>query len=307
MDISNVGIGLAFLAGLASFLSPCVFPLVPAYVGYLSGRSAALATDEESSKWIAVSHGIAFVLGFSTIFILFGITFSAIGGLIPLLREWIPKIGGVLVIIFGIHMTGIYRIPFLEYDTRSHTTPDRSRGYIASFTMGVIFSAGWTPCIGPVLGTILTFAMLGGSVLQGFTLLSAYSLGLAIPFLIAATQIGLITTAIQRYGKAMRYIEIGTGILLIILGVLLLSGQFQLISTMVSSFSFGDELVLGRILIVTLVILAIIGLIPAFIASKKGKNFLDWWLFGAGLFPIAFPMSIIMKSAKSSADLSDPT
>jgi len=198
MDLANIGLSLAFIAGLASFFSPCVFALVPAYVGYLGGRSAAVS-DTGNSRWIAFSHGLAFVLGFSTVFILLGVATSALGGVLYDLRTWLARIGGIVVIIFGIHMTGLVRIPFLEYDLRPQSMPDRNRGYLASALMGVFFSAGWSPCVGPILGAILTLSLSGGSITQGVILLTAYSAGLAIPFLIASVQIDLVTNAIRKH------------------------------------------------------------------------------------------------------------
>ena len=230
MQIADITLGLAFLAGLASFLSPCVFSLVPAYVGYLGGRSAADANDEGFNRWVTFSHGVAFVLGFSTVFILLGVAASALGGLLYDLSTWIAKIGGVIVIIFGLHMIGVFRIPLLEYDLRPQTTPDRQRGYISSAMMGVFFSAGWSPCVGPVLGAILTLALNGGSIIQGVSLLTAYSFGLAIPFLIAALGIGWVTTILRKYGKMMRYVEIAMGIILVIVGLMLILGTFEQIS-----------------------------------------------------------------------------
>lgn len=227
MSTANVGIGLSFLAGLASFLSPCVFSLVPAYVGYLGGRSVASTQNEKSDRWATFSHGLAFVFGFSVIFVLLGVAASALGGLLYSLRTWIAKIGGVVVVIFGIHLTGIIRIPILEYDLRPQSTPDRSRGYLASALMGVFFSAGWSPCVGPVLGAVLTLALNGGSVLQGVQLLSAYSAGLAIPFLLAALGIGWVITIMRRYGKVMRYTEVVMGILMIVVGAMLFLGTFE--------------------------------------------------------------------------------
>ncbi len=227
MDGSNIGLGLAFLAGLASFLSPCVFSLVPAYIGYLGGRSAASTQNETENRWLTFSHGLAFVLGFSIVFILLGIATSALGGLLYDLRTWLAKIGGVVVVIFGLHMTHIIRIPFLEYDLRPQSQPERQRGYISSALMGVFFSAGWSPCVGPVLGAILTLSLSGGSVTQGAGLLTAYSAGLAIPFLIAALGVGWVTTILRKYGKLMYYTEIVMGVLLIIVGVMLFLGTFE--------------------------------------------------------------------------------
>ncbi len=299
MDFANVGVGIAFLAGLASFLSPCVFSLVPAYVGYLGGRSVASSSAGKESRWLTLSHGVAFVLGFSVIFISLGLAASALGGLLYNLRNWLSTIGGIVVIIFGIHMTGLFRIPFLEYDLRPQSTPDRQRGYVASFLMGIFFSAGWSPCVGPILGSILTLSISGGSISQGLLLLTSYSAGLAIPFLIASTQIGLVTTVIRRYGKVMRYVEIAMGILLILVGALLLSGRFAQLASLGSFFDYYDEIALGRILLILFLALTLLGLAPAFIAWRKGRNFFDWWFFGASLFPVALPMAIMLKSEAS--------
>lgn len=236
----DVSIGLAFLAGLASFLSPCVFSLVPAYIGYLSGRSFATSqTERVNSRWNTFSHGLAFVIGFSVVFILLGVAFSALGGLLYNIRDWLSKIGGIVVIFFGLHMTGILRIPFLEYDLRPQSTVDERRGYLSSAIMGVFFSAGWSPCVGPVLGAILTLALQGGSIWEGVKLLSAYSIGLAIPFLAAALGIGWVTQVLRKYRKASHYVEIGMGILLLIVGVMLFLGTFEQLSRFGTFIDFG--------------------------------------------------------------------
>lgn len=229
MDFANITIGLAFLAGLASFLSPCVFSLVPAYIGYLGGRAAGGETTE-SNRFITFTHGLAFVLGFSLVFITLGVATSSLGQLLFNLRDILAKVGGVVVIIFGLHMTGVFRIKFLEYDTRVQQLPDRKWGYLSSVLMGVFFSAGWAPCVGPVLGAILTLALNGGSVSTGVTLLSAYSAGLAIPFLIAALGVGWVSMTLRKYGKVMHYVEVVMGVILIIVGVMLFSGTFGLIA-----------------------------------------------------------------------------
>ncbi|MFN2195417.1 MAG: cytochrome c biogenesis CcdA family protein [Anaerolineales bacterium] len=227
MQFSNITMGLAFLAGLASFLSPCVFSLVPAYVSYLGGRSAASARDGVADKWVTFSHGLAFVLGFSTVFILLGVAASALGGLLYDMQVWLARIGGIVVIIFGLQLTGIIKIPFLQYDLRPTTAPDRKWGYASSALMGVFFSAGWSPCVGPVLGAILTLSLSGGSILLGTRLLTAYSAGLAIPFLLAALGIGWVTTILKKYGKIMHVVEVAMGIVLIIVGAMLTLGVFE--------------------------------------------------------------------------------
>jgi len=241
MDISNIGLGLAFLAGLASFLSPCVFALVPAYVGYLGGRSIAIAGGGEvtNSKWTTFSHGLAFVIGFSIVFILLGVAAAALGGVLFTLREWLTRIGGVIVVIFGLHMIGIIHIPFLEYDLRPSSTPDRSRGYFSSALMGVFFSAGWSPCVGPVLGAILTLSLNGGSVSQGASLLTAYSAGLAIPFLIASLGVDWVTSTLRNHGRVMQIAQKGMGVFLIIIGILLFTGRFELFAQYGFFVDFG--------------------------------------------------------------------
>lgn len=225
MDIANVTLGLALLAGLASFLSPCVFTLVPAYVGYLGGRAAG-GESTEGNRFIIFTHGLAFVFGFSFVFVMLGVATASLGSLLFDLRDVLAKVGGIVVIIFGLHMIGVFRIPFLEYDTRVQQVPDRKWGYLSSVMMGIFFSAGWAPCVGPVLGAILTLSLNGGSVSTGVALLSAYSIGLAIPFLIAALGIGWVTLTLKKYGKMMHYVEIGMGVILVIIGFMLFTGTY---------------------------------------------------------------------------------
>ena len=237
MEISQISVWLAFLAGLASFLSPCVFSLVPAYVGYLGGRAVG-GENNNANRWITFSHGMAFVLGFSTVFVLLGVLAAVAGSLLFDLRYWLAKIGGIVVIIFGLHMIGVFHIPFLAYDTRVQQAPDPKLGYFSSALMGVFFSAGWSPCVGPVLGAILTLAINGGSVSLGAILLTSYSAGLAIPFLLAALGIGWVSTILKKYGKVMRYVEIAMGVILVIVGVMLFSGIFELIAQRGQFFYF---------------------------------------------------------------------
>ncbi len=237
MGSSQISIGLAFLAGLASFLSPCVFSLVPAYVGYLSGLAAGEGTDQ-SNRWVTFTHGLAFVLGFSVVFVLLGVAASFAGGLLYDLRYWLSKVGGIVVVVFGLHMIGVFHIPFLAYDTRVQQAPDPKWGYLSSALMGVFFSAGWSPCVGPVLGAILTLAINGGSISLGAMLLTAYSIGLGIPFLVAALGIGWVTTILRKYGKTMRYVEIAMGVILVAIGVMLFTGAFELIAQQGQFFFF---------------------------------------------------------------------
>lgn len=229
MFLGNISVGLAVLAGMASFLSPCVLSLVPAYVGYLGGISTGSELTA-NRRVLTVAHGLAFVLGFSTVFILLGLGASALGSVLFDARGWLTRIGGVVVIIFGLHLIGVFRIRFLEYDVRVQNMPDRRWGFASSAMMGVFFSAGWSPCVGPVLGAILTLALNGGSLSQGALMLSAYSLGLAIPFLLAAMGIGWVSTLLSQYGKAMRYVEVAMGVVMVGVGVMLFSGVYEILA-----------------------------------------------------------------------------
>lgn len=238
MAISNISVGLSFIAGIASFLSPCVLALVPAYIGYLSGRAAGVAKGQDN-RLMTFLHGIAFVLGFSLVFISLGIFASALGGLLSDVRVWLGRIGGLVVIVFGLHMIGLLRIPFLEMDSRLQMEQTKNYSFFSSFMMGIFFSAGWSPCVGPVLGAILTLAMNGGSISQGLVLLSSYSLGLAIPFLLAALGIGWVSTVLKKFSRIMRITEVVMGSLMVVVGLLLMTGAFNLIATMFPGWSFG--------------------------------------------------------------------
>lgn len=238
MSTLEITTGLAFLAGLASFLSPCVLCLVPVYIGYLGGRAAGGETGARN-RWVTFAHGLAFVVGFSLVFIVFNILAAALGGLLLGLRTWLAKIGGVIVVIFGLHMIGVFRIPFLEYDVRVHSQANSRWGYVSSLLMGIFFSAGWAPCIGPILGSIMTFAVNGGSISKGILLGSAYSAGLGIPFLLAALGIGWVTVILRQYTKVMRGAEITMGILLILAGILLFTGSFNILASYIPRIDFG--------------------------------------------------------------------
>jgi cytochrome c-type biogenesis protein len=226
MTVSPYWVGIATLAGLLSFLSPCVLALVPAYVGYLGGRSMTTSGVVAESRITTFFHGLAFVFGFSLVFIVGGAAIGALGSLIGdiFVKQWIARVGGVAVVLFGLHTMGVINIPLLDYDTRRQVQPNPRFGYLASVLMGVFFSAGWAPCIGPVLGAILNIALYSGQVTQGMILLSAYSIGMAVPFLLAALGMGQVTNLMRRHGQAVRYLSIATGVLLVLVGVMLITG-----------------------------------------------------------------------------------
>jgi cytochrome c-type biogenesis protein len=229
MGTSNIGIWLAFIAGLASFLSPCVLALVPVYIGYLGGR--AVGEDySRSDRWSTFFHGLAFVFGFSLVFILFNIIAASLGLLLSDFQSWLSKLGGIVVVIFGIHLTGLYRIPWLDYERKINRPVPKRLGLFTSFVFGIIFSAGWTPCVGPVLGWIMTFSLNGGSILKGIVFGATYSAGMAIPFLVAAIGIGWVTVILRRYFRVMRITEIIMGIIMIMAGLLLFFDSFYIVT-----------------------------------------------------------------------------
>lgn len=238
MDPNNITIGLAALAGLASFLSPCVLALVPAYLGYLGGRSVTPDGQVVQDRWITFAHGLAFVLGFSVVFVTLGAAASALGALLYDARQWLARIGGVVVILFGLHTMGVISIPLLNYDTRRQVAPVGG-GLASSALMGVFFSAGWAPCVGPVLGAVLTLALSGGQLGQGVILLSAYSAGLAVPFLLAALGVGQLAELMRTHSRTVRIISIGTGVVMVIVGVLLLTGTLSQLARFGFFVDFG--------------------------------------------------------------------
>lgn len=248
VDPSAITLPLAVLAGIVSFISPCVLPLVPAYIGYLTGQATNTASARlavagagaeggetadaavEASRWTVFLHGVFFVLGFALVFVLLGITAGAIGQLgRQFLRatDWILRIGGLLIIVLGLHTMGVIRIPFLYYDTRSQTQPRNELGFLGSLFMGVTFSAGWSPCIGPILAALLTLGATTGSVGRAALMLGAYALGLGIPFLATAALVDRATPQLRKLQKYMRPIEIFSGVLLIAIGILIFSGALQ--------------------------------------------------------------------------------
>jgi cytochrome c-type biogenesis protein len=239
MSPSDVTLWLALLAGLASFLSPCVLALVPAYLSYLGGLSVTASGQVVENRWVTFTHGLAFVLGFSLVFIALGAAASAIGALLFDLRLWLARIGGVVIILFGLHTLGWVNIPFLDFDTRRQVRPNPSLGYLASGLMGVFFSAGWAPCVGPVLGAVLTLALNSAALHRGVVLLTAYSIGLAVPFLLAALGIGRLAELMRRHNRAIRIVSKITGAAMVIVGILLLTGTLERLAQFGFFVDFG--------------------------------------------------------------------
>jgi cytochrome c-type biogenesis protein len=225
--MTDVSFTLAFLAGVLSFLSPCVLPLVPAYVSFITGLSIdELRHSPSISKTIAqtMPNTIAFVLGFSTIFISLGASSSLIGSLLLEYQDYLRIVGGILTIIFGLFIAGFIKLDFLMKDKRFHIHKGPA-GYLGAFLIGMSFAAGWTPCIGPILGTILIYAGSQASAAYGLKLLSVYSLGLAIPFIMATLAINVFFTYTRKIHKFMRILMIISGIILIVFGIMLLANK----------------------------------------------------------------------------------
>ena len=226
MATTHITAGIAFLAGLVSFVSPCVLPLVPAYLSLLTGESVEdLQVETNAQARVAtLAHALAFVGGFSLIFIALGLSASALGSVLDANRSLIAQIGGVIVVILGLHMMGMIRIPWLMMDARVHLRRDQAT-FWTSGLVGMAFAAGWSPCIGPILAGILAIASQQHSG-QAALLLAFYCIGLAVPFLLTAAAIGVALPLLRRIAPSLRAIEFGAGAVLIVVGLVLVNDAF---------------------------------------------------------------------------------
>ncbi len=218
---------LAFGAGLLSFLSPCVLPMVPIYLGYLTG-AAVTPEGIVAARRVAVFHAAAFVLGFTLIFVAIWSALSVLTSFLP--KSDLAHVAGLILIVFGVHFIGIVRVPFLFREKRFEVR-NRPLGYSTSLLTGMAFAAGWTPCIGPTLSGVIALATQEATVLQGTGLLLVYSAGLGIPFLLVALGLGSASTFLKRFSPHLRKVEIASGLLLFAMGVLLVTDAFQLLNT----------------------------------------------------------------------------
>jgi cytochrome c-type biogenesis protein len=222
----QLNIATAFLAGLVSFVSPCVLPLIPAYLSFLTGSSLEeLKAEHDAVRRVRIIvHALAFIAGFTIVFMAFGFTAGAVGNVLLAYRDLIAKVGGAIVIALGLNMIGVFKIPFLMMDKRPRW-PSANRSYGASFIVGLAFAAGWSPCIGPILAAILTLASSQGyGAATG--LLFVYSMGLAVPFLLTAFAIAPVLKALERVKHYLGAIEIGAGAMLVAAGIVLVTGKF---------------------------------------------------------------------------------
>jgi len=223
---SDIALPIAFGAGLASFLSPCVLPLIPSYITFITGMSL---DDVARSRRLALIHALLFVAGFSLIFLALGASATLLGRLLFTYRAWISRIGGVLVLVFGLYLLGVFNLRAFSQERRIHVT-DKPLGYLGTLFVGFAFGAGWTPCIGPILGSILTYAATQAQVSRGVVLLGAYSLGLAVPFIIAAVAVEWFLTAFGAIRRHMVWITRVSGAVLVVVAILMIADYMPVLT-----------------------------------------------------------------------------
>jgi cytochrome c-type biogenesis protein len=233
MEGHSIGFLVAFTAGLLSFLSPCVLPLIPSYATFITGMSVSelseTGLDGLRRRRTALVHGLLFVSGFTLVFMLLGAGATLLGSMFAYYSVWIERLGGVMLIAFGLILLGALRLPGAEREWRVHVA-HKPVGYVGTFIVGVAFGAGWTPCLGPVLGGILTLAALRDTLGEGMALLFVYSLGLAVPFLLATLAIQHFMSGFTRFRRWLPWVSRISGALLIVVGILLLTGTFTILA-----------------------------------------------------------------------------
>lgn len=233
MSLSIANLGVALVAGLASFLSPCVLPLVPIYLAQLVGQSVYQATDLRTKRLATFSHACMFVLGFTIMFVALGATASTLGQFLQANQFVLRQVGAVLLVLIGLHMTGLLKIPLLYWQKRIEFHPERP-SYPASLLIGLIFGIAWSPCYGPILGTILAMAASAATLRQGVLLLLAYSLGLGIPFLLLGLGLDQVSRVLKWLKPHLGKIEFVTGLVMIVAGALIFFNLFAYLNTFFS-------------------------------------------------------------------------
>lgn len=230
-ELSGIGIIAAFLAGAISFLSPCVLPLVPGYVSYVAGRTAEGVEPRHLTGWRlpAASLSVCFVLGFTTVFVILGASATALGQMMLSYRYELNLIGGAIIIVFGLFVLGMTQIAVMEREFRFHLVIPGGKP-LSAYVLGLAFGFGWTPCIGPILGAILTASATSATVAEGVTLLSIYSAGLGVPFFLAAMFTDRLTRKIRPIRRLGRRLHQGAGLVMIVMGVAMMTGQLSALS-----------------------------------------------------------------------------
>ncbi|MFZ5968643.1 MAG: cytochrome c biogenesis CcdA family protein [Bacillota bacterium] len=229
-NLSNL---VVFIEGLASFASPCVLPLLPVYLGYLAGTSIEEMENSPKRRRMLVLNAVAFVIGLSLVFILLGATASVIGKFVYTYGEQLRKISGVIMIIFGLHHAGILKIRYFDYEKRM-ALKDTSPSFFNALLLGITFSFGWTPCIGPILGSVLMLAGNTETIIEGMGLLAVYSMGMSVPFIAAALMVNLFMEHTRKIFKYFKLIKLVSGVLLIIMGILIYTNYLYILSSMLA-------------------------------------------------------------------------
>lgn len=240
-SIPQISLLAAFSAGLLSFVSPCVLPLVPSYISYITGLSVEQLTDaSERNKFKSaiILNALLFIGGFSTVFIAFGASASFLGQLLITYQDHIRRIGGVMIIVFGLYLLGILNLNFLKVEHR-YQFRNRPAGYLGSFLIGIAFAAGWTPCVGPVLGTILLYASTTDSLWSGVVLLACYSLGLALPLFLTALGVDRFLAYFKEVRAYLWGVSTVSGVLLIVVGVMIYANSLTMITSFLERYGIG--------------------------------------------------------------------
>lgn len=233
MGTESVGLAVTFFAGVLSFLSPCVLPLIPSYVSFITGMSL---DEVRHKRWSALSHAVLFISGFTLVFVTLGATATALGRMLNYYQAWLERVGGLLIVAFGLYLVGAFNWGVFARERRVHFR-DKPVGYLGSVLVGVAFGAGWTPCIGPILGSILLYTGSQSNLGQGLLLLFTYSMGLALPFILAAVAIDRFLGWFEKYRSFIPLTTKIAGGIMIFVGVLLVSGYFSILASWLQSLT----------------------------------------------------------------------
>ena len=240
-SIPQISLIAAFSAGLLSFVSPCVLPLVPSYISYITGLSVEQLMDVSERvkfKKTIVLNSLLLIAGFSSVFIAFGASASFLGQMLITYQDHIRRVGGILIIVFGLYLLGILNLNFLKMEHRYHFR-NRPAGYLGSFLVGVAFAAGWTPCVGPVLGSILLYASTTDSLLNGVVLLTFYSLGLGLPLFLTALGVDRFLAYFKEVRAYLWVVSTVSGVLLVIVGVMIYANSLTMITSFLERYGIG--------------------------------------------------------------------
>lgn len=242
MDV-EVSLSLAFLAGFVSFLSPCVLPVVPSYVAFVSGMTLEELRDGAApgARRVAVLHSVMFVLGFSVVFMTMGLVATSVGTPIARALPWLSRLGGVILVLLGLYMAGVLKLSALSRDIRPHLTK-RASGPLGSVVVGMAFGAGWTPCIGPILASILLYSSLESTMMEGFGLLGMYAAGLGVPFVAASATLNVFLASTARARRWLVPIQRVAGGVLVLIGLLMVTGRFEMLTSMLAGMGQLIEL-----------------------------------------------------------------